>query len=107
MKNVAQFFVIAATAAEPVVGSVPEAGVEDWDVGEEVWVAGVVFPEPLPPLPQAARAIPVAASRAAGARSDSRKSSDCMAPVCRTNGAMDQADSPEFLRRSATPFHGS
>src|SRR5215468_1679330 len=110
LKNVAQFFLIAVTAPEPLAGSPPAAGAEDCGVGDPLEVAGVVLPEPPPLLPQAVNAIPVAASKLNATRDDSRKCRRCMATVCRTIvGSVnhDVADSPEIFRGSGEPFHGS
>ncbi len=84
LKKVTQFFLITATAALPPVGSAPPAGAEDCDVDDALWVAVVVLPEP-PLLPHAVSAIPVAASKLAATRDDSRKCRRCMPTVCRTN----------------------
>src|SRR5258708_11565477 len=109
LKNVAQFFLIAATAAEPVAGSPLAAGVEDCEVGEVLGGAEVVLPE-LPPLPpHAVNAIPVAASILTARREDPRQSRRCIATVCRTkgvNGNHDVADSPEFFRGRTTRSTG-
>src|SRR5258708_6121415 len=110
LKNVAQFFLIAATAAGPVAGAPRAAGVEDCGVGEVLGGAEVVLPE-LPPLPpHAVNAIPVTASKLTARRGDPRKCRRCMATVCRTKGVSvnhDVADSPEFFRGSDKPLHGS
>src|SRR5258708_2085524 len=104
LKNVAQFFLIAATAAEPVAGSPLAAGVEDCEVGEVLGGAEVVLPE-LPPLPpHAVNAIPVAASKLTARRGDPRKFRPFMATVCRTNADNanpDISDSPAFFPRSS------
>src|SRR5262249_17985675 len=110
LKNVAQFFLIAVTAPEPLAGSPPAAGAEDCGVGDPLEVAGVVLPEPPPLLPQAVNAIPVAASKLNATRDDTRKCRRCMATVCRRNvGSVnhDVADSPEFFPGPGAPFHGS
>jgi hypothetical protein len=109
-KNVAQFFLIAATAPEPLVGSPPAAGAEDWEADDPPVVAGVVLPELPPLLEHAVSASPVAASTLTTRRDDSRNCRRCMATVCRTNvGGVnhDVGDSPEFFRGSGKPFHGS
>jgi hypothetical protein len=70
LKNVAQFFLIAFSAPEPVAGSLPAAGAEDCEAGGAVGLAEVVFPEP--PLLHAVNAIPAAASKLSATRDDRR-----------------------------------